>query len=91
MDTVRAQELVAQTGRQLLDMGLVARTWGNISCRIDKTHCAITPSGLDYRQMKAEDTVLLDIESGKWQGNHSRRVKRAYIWLPTDSSLMQSL
>ena len=31
MDTVRAQELVAQTGRQLLDMGLVARTWGNIS------------------------------------------------------------
>ena len=70
MDTVRAQELVAQTGRQLLDMGLVARTWGNISCRIDKTHCAITPSGLDYRQMKAEDIAVLDIESGDWRGNH---------------------
>ena len=81
MDTVRAQELVAQTGRQLLDMGLVARTWGNISCRIDKTHCAKTPSGLDYRQMKAEDGREIT----------SRRVKRAYIWLPTDSSLMQSL
>lgn len=70
MDTVKAQELVAETGRQLLDMGLVARTWGNISCRIDGTRCAITPSGLDYRQMKAEDIAVLDIESGSWQGTH---------------------
>ena len=70
MDTVKAQELVAETGRQLLDMGLVARTWGNISCRIDGTRCAITPSGLDYRQMKADDIAVLDIELGNWQGNH---------------------
>ncbi len=70
MDTAKAQEQVAATGRQLLDMGLVARTWGNISCRVDENHCAITPSGLDYRQMKAEDTAVLDIESGEWQGNH---------------------
>lgn len=70
MDTVKAQELVAETGRQLLDMGLVARTWGNISCRIDENRCAITPSGLDYRQMKADDIAVLDIALGSWQGNH---------------------
>ncbi len=69
MDTAKAKELVAATGRQLLETGLVARTWGNISCRVDETRCVITPSGLDYKQMKADDTVLLDIESGSWQGN----------------------
>lgn len=70
MDKHKAQELVAQTGRQLLDMGLVARTWGNISCRTDEAHCVITPSGLDYNAMQAADTVIIDIESGSWQGNH---------------------
>lgn len=70
MDKAKAQEQVAATGRQLLEMGLVARTWGNISCRIDSTQCAITPSGLDYKKMKAEDIATLNIESGNWQGNY---------------------
>lgn len=70
MEELKAKELTAQTGRQLLDNGLVARTWGNISCRVDNEYCVITPSGLDYNTMQSEDIVLLDIISGKWSGRH---------------------
>ena len=43
-----ARALICDTGRELLKTGLVARTWGNVSCRLDEKHFLITPSGLDY-------------------------------------------
>lgn len=61
---------IVETGKTLLDTGLVARTWGNASERLEGSKIFITPSGLDYRIMREEDIVLLDIENGQWTGNH---------------------
>ncbi len=69
MEKDKAQQMVAETGQMLLKEGLVARTWGNVSCRIDENSFAITPSGLDYVGMKAEDIVIMDMKSGEWQGS----------------------
>ncbi len=30
-----AKELVIKAGLKLVESGLIARTWGNVSCRID--------------------------------------------------------
>lgn len=70
METNEIRQVVAETGKQLLEQRLVARTWGNVSCRINDHSYAITPSGLDYMHMKAEDIVIMNMDDGTWQGNH---------------------
>lgn len=64
--TLRAQ--ICQTGRALLQTGLVARTWGNVSARLDETHFLITPSGRDYQHISPEDLAVCDRVSGVWTG-----------------------
>ena len=70
MEEQMARRLVAAEGKKLQQAGLVARTWGNISCRIDENHFVITPSGLDYETMTARDLVLMDIRNGVCCGAH---------------------
>ena len=70
MEEQMARRLVAAEGKKLQQAGLVARTWGNISCRIDENHFVITPSGLDYETMTAVDLVLMDIRNGVCCGAH---------------------
>lgn len=67
--TVReAKQAVADAGRELLEEGLVARTWGNVSCRTGEKSFVITPSGLAYDGMAAADVVEYDMETGRWSG-----------------------
>lgn len=68
MEDNTIKQLVADTGRILLDKGLVARTWGNISARKDETHFAISPSGLGYENMTADDVPIYDYRTEKWEG-----------------------
>ena len=68
MNNSKERELLVETGRELLEENIVARTWGNTSCRVDDEHCLITPSGLDYMQTTEEDIVLLNLQSGEWEG-----------------------
>ncbi|HWR56824.1 MAG TPA: class II aldolase/adducin family protein [Negativicutes bacterium] len=54
---------VVETGRKMVEYGLVAGTWGNISARDAQTgYFALTPSGMDYLQLAAEDIVIIDPE-----------------------------
>lgn len=69
MEEVLLKQTVADTGRLLLKKGLVARTWGNISCRIDESNFAITPSGLGYEDLTAHDIPVFNMETEKWTGN----------------------
>ena len=69
MNDNELKQSVADTGRILLEKGLVARTWGNISIRKDATHFAISPSGLGYENMTEEDVPIYDIESETWEGS----------------------
>lgn len=68
MNEDEAKRLVADAGRMLLDEGLTARTWGNISYRTDDDRMVITPSGLGYEGMTPDDVVPVDMETGLWEG-----------------------
>lgn len=70
MDEKSIRTLIVETGRELLENGLVARTWGNVSARCDGERMLITPSGMDYNRITEKDIVLMDILSGEWQGEH---------------------
>ena len=51
---------VVDTGLLLLEKKLVARTWGNVSARVDSTHFLITPSGLSYTKTTPEDLAVAE-------------------------------
>ncbi len=63
-----ARELLVTAGKRLQAEGLVARTWGNISCRLDKERFLITPSGRTYDQVTPEDMVIINIADLSWSG-----------------------
>lgn len=69
MNDNELKQLVADTGRRLLEKGLVARTWGNISVRKDATKFAISPSGLGYENMQGSDVPIYDMDSKTWEGS----------------------
>lgn len=53
---------ILMIGCALLDKGLVASTWGNISARIPNTDLvAITPSGRNYRSLTPDNIVIVDM------------------------------
>ncbi len=70
MEERKARKQLVDTGRELLQSGLVARTWGNVSCRLDVDSFVITPSGLDYTKTGEEDIVKMNLTTGEWQGIH---------------------
>lgn len=65
----QARELVIRAGLMLVDKGLVARTWGNVSAKCGEHEMIITPSGIAYESLKAEDLVLVNIDSLEYEGN----------------------
>ncbi len=69
MDEMTSRQLVADTGRILLEKGLVARTWGNISARVDEKRFAISPSGLGYEHMTADDVPIFHMGDETWEGS----------------------
>ena len=52
-----ARRIVVEAGRKLLQEGLVARTWGNVSARVSESQFVITPSGMAYDTMAEEQLV----------------------------------
>ena len=57
------REQIVTYGRRLSEEGLVQGTWGNIAVRLDETHMLVTPSGLDYRFLTADDVVRVELET----------------------------
>ena len=64
-----ARELVIKAGHVLVEKGLVARTWGNVSAKISETEFVITPSGKGYEDLKPEDLVKVKIEDASYEGD----------------------
>ena len=63
-----ARGAVVAMGLRLLSDGLVARTWGNASVRLNARFMAITPSGRAYDSIAADDIAIVDLKSGEWSG-----------------------
>jgi L-fuculose-phosphate aldolase len=57
----RAQSIVWEAGRRLHREGLVARSWGNLSLRVNEDLFVITPSGITYEQMRPEQIVPVSL------------------------------
>ncbi len=64
-----AKDLVIKAGLELLETGLIARTWGNISARVSDTHFVITPSGKAYDSLTQNDIVLVKISDCSYEGD----------------------
>lgn len=54
-----ARREVVATCLELADSGYLAGTGGNVACRIDDVHFAVTPSASDYYAMRPEDICVL--------------------------------
>lgn len=63
------KQQILEGGQRLLKEGLVARTWGNISIRVDDTHMLITPSGRPYEELAKDDIVLVNYHTSKHTGS----------------------
>ena len=62
METAKAKELVIKAGRELAREGLIARTWGNVSCRTDEEHFVISASGKAYETLTEEEIIEMDMD-----------------------------
>ncbi len=69
MDVLTAKNIVIEAGERLVEEGLIARTWGNISMRIDDKTFVITPSGKPYVGLTPDDIVEVAIEDLAWSGD----------------------
>ena len=62
---------VRATALELKKEGLIVRTWGNVSARVDENTFVITPTGRDFEGMTNEDIVTVNIKDGSYEaGKH---------------------
>ncbi len=69
MDIMQAKLAVIEAGKKLVETGLIARTWGNVSCRISDTEFVITPSGRSYEDLTPDEIVKVKIEDCSYEGD----------------------
>lgn len=64
------KQAILCAGQEMIRWGLVAGTWGNISCRPESpSDCIlITPSAKPYDKLKVEDLVTLDLQGSILEG-----------------------
>jgi L-fuculose-phosphate aldolase len=68
MDFIEIRKQIAEAGLRLVKEGLVTRSWGNISQRVDDRHMLITPSGRTYESLKPEEIVLMNYHTLTYEG-----------------------
>jgi L-fuculose-phosphate aldolase len=68
MDMDMAAETLCEAGLRLLSQGLVSRTWGNISLRLDEERFMVTPSGRDYESLAPADMVVVRMSDLRHEG-----------------------
>ena len=61
--------LLIDACRELTRRGLTHGTSGNVSVRCDARRFFVSPSGMDYEALQAEDVPLVDLD-GRWFGRH---------------------
>ena len=61
--------MVLESSKKLLELGLVAGTWGNISQKINEEYFAVTPSGRDYETLSVNDIVVVNINTLEYEGS----------------------
>ncbi len=65
-----SKEQIIEVSRDLHEIGLLVRTWGNISCRVDDEHFLVTPTGIRYEDLTPEMIVLVNIRDLSYEGEY---------------------
>jgi L-fuculose-phosphate aldolase len=60
----RARQDVWLHARKMWEANLVVASAGNVSVRVGDGHVAITPSGVPYETLTADEIVLVELETG---------------------------
>lgn len=60
------RETLVQAGLKLVEQGLVARTWGNISVKLNEEEMLITPSGKFYKDLTPADMVIINFKTNAY-------------------------
>ncbi len=68
MKRQQEREKIVEAGLRLAKEGLVTRSWGNISMRVDDQNMLITPSGRTYESLKPEEVVLMNYKTLSYVG-----------------------
>ncbi|MDP8201420.1 MAG: class II aldolase/adducin family protein [Candidatus Tenebribacter burtonii] len=76
---------IAILGREIAACGFNLGTWGNISARINDNSFAITPSGIAYELITAEDIAIVDLTGKIIEAN-----KKPSIELPLHSAIYKA-
>ena len=69
MELTDIKKQVIKAGIELSRSGLIARTWGNVSCRVDDDHFAITASGRNYQTLTEDEVIVVDMENLEYEGD----------------------
>jgi len=68
MNEDQARRELVGAGMRLSKAGLVARSWGNLSLRLGDGTMAVTPSGIQYADLREDMIVVVDLKTGEWSG-----------------------
>ena len=68
-ELLEAREEIIRVSKELQELGLLVRTWGNISSRVDEDHFLITPSGIRYEDLTPEMIVLVNAGDLSYEGD----------------------
>jgi len=67
MEHLIERELLVNAGLRLLHEGLVSRTWGNISIKVNDSEMLVTPSGKFYDEITPNDMVLVNFKTNEYK------------------------
>lgn len=70
----KEKEEVIKAGIKLDKYGLIALSGGNVSCRVDEDKILVTPSGMIYEELVADDIILMDLSGNVIEGNRKASV-----------------
>ena len=78
MNELRAREMqvaLCEASKKMYHSGLVAGTWGNLSVRIDEDYMVVTPSGMNYDALNADDMVIMNMHDYAYRGNRKPSIE----------------
>jgi len=67
MEYLSEREQLVKAGLRLLHEGLVSRTWGNISIKVNDSEMLVTPSGKFYEEVTPQDMVLVNFRTNEYK------------------------
>jgi len=71
------RQTVADTGRDMLEQELTKGTGGNVSSRVGDDYVAISPSGVPYEEITADDVPIVDLEATHLAGEYEPSAESA--------------